>query len=166
MNKSIITIRLFLTLFVLLIFTVILIVVVAHFEKSVKEEQFYCGVTDEFLSNDINYQNQKLIQNLKGNLIWENNCTACHSYTKNIVIGPGLYGKSKNLKKSFFYTLLQKDKKMTLVKNSYYKKLCAEYGNLMCHEKGNFNFTDAEVASIIQFIDSTTYYLDSYPIKE
>lgn len=111
-----------------------------------KAEEFYCGVIEKEDSSNVT--------NLVGFSIWNKECSACHSLTKEVIVGPGLYNSIGLHSKTFIKKILTgKDK---LSKDPYYKKLSDNFGKVSYHLNYVSNYSDKEIDSLLNFMETSS----------
>ncbi|BDD06828.1 c-type cytochrome [Aureibacter tunicatorum] len=117
-----------------------------------QENRFYCGVTsDDYPSGlENNYKiKEGAILNNTGKLLFENNCTVCHSIHEQVV-GPLLLNVTKRREKKWLYHMITNSQKLIQSGDTSAVKLYERFGKT---EMPSFDFNTAELDSLIEYLD-------------
>ncbi|WP_052429886.1 c-type cytochrome [Sporocytophaga myxococcoides] len=127
---------------------------------SIKEkkqsEQFVCGVVDErpICGNAIRQMKISLIINKTGQRLFQDSCRACHSI-HDVVVGPALKDVVKRRPKKWLYKFINNSSAVIKSGDPYAVELFNKFGKA---EMKNFNFTKAEIDSILDYIKVESDY--------
>ncbi|WP_162144220.1 c-type cytochrome [Sporocytophaga myxococcoides] len=120
-----------------------------------QSKQFNCGVVEEqpVCGNYLRQISSGVEFNKTGEQLFTNNCRACHSI-HDVVVGPALKDVGKRRPKKWLYKFINKSNAVIKSGDPYAVELYNKYAKT---EMKEFNFTKAEIDSILEYIDGYSH---------
>ncbi|MCR6641631.1 MAG: cytochrome c [Sporocytophaga sp.] len=152
---------LFITLFKMMTAISVFAILVSFFafyfiEENQPSKQFACGVEDErpVCGTAIRRMKAGVVLNKTGEHLFINNCRACHSI-HDIVVGPALKHIERRRPKEWLYKFINNSSAVIGKGDPYAVELYNKFGKA---EMKNFDFTKAEIDSILDYIKVESDY--------
>ncbi|TAE70325.1 MAG: cytochrome c [Bacteroidetes bacterium] len=165
MKNLIITFNLLIISFILIVVIFTLLVMSINFDLSLNEEiKFVCGTCENEIKKQRKINNEKIQKtpqenkiidstNKKyelGRMLREENCTSCHSFTDEVIVGPGLKGILKRRTMVWITNFVKNSQAVIKSGDEYAIKLFEKYNKAVMT---SFNFKDEEIKAIIDYIN-------------
>jgi mono/diheme cytochrome c family protein len=86
----------------------------------------------------------------EGKTLYNNNCTACHALTDEVLVGPGLKGVNQRRPLAWLISWIRNSQKVVQSGDKYAVELFNKYNKTVMP---SYDFSDEQIVSILQYID-------------
>jgi mono/diheme cytochrome c family protein len=86
----------------------------------------------------------------EGKTLFNNNCTACHALSDEVLVGPGLKGVNQRRPLAWLVSWIKNSQKMIQSGDKYAVELYNKYNKTVMP---SYDFSDEQIMSILQYID-------------
>jgi mono/diheme cytochrome c family protein len=86
----------------------------------------------------------------EGKTLYNNNCTACHALSDEVLVGPGLKGVNQRRPQAWLINWIRNSQKVIQSGDKYAVDLFNKYNKTVMP---SYDFTDEQIISILQYID-------------
>jgi mono/diheme cytochrome c family protein len=86
----------------------------------------------------------------EGKTLFNNNCTACHALSDEVLVGPGLKGVNQRRPMAWLVSWIKNSQKMIQSGDKYAVELYNKYNKTVMP---SYDFTDEQIMSVLQYID-------------